>query len=305
MKSLLREPLIHFLLIGAGLFLLFGWGGGPSSQPGGQSGPQSTKIIVTQGQIEHLTAQFTRTWQRPPTEQEVKGLIDSYVRDEISYREATAMGLDRDDPTIRRRMRLKLETLNEDIAATTSPTDQDLRDFLERHPDSFREEPRAAFQQVFLNPDRRGMNVDSDARDMLATIRDEGAKTRPERFGDSLMSVPNEFPLLARSEIARLFGEEFSRSVIELEPTQWQGPVESGYGLHLVLVTERKPGRLPELAEVRDQVEREWVFARKKEMQEAMYQKLGERYTVVIEEPDAPANEVAAVDEKKSAVVVR
>jgi hypothetical protein len=119
------------------------------------------------------------------------------------------------------------------------------------------------------------------------------------------MSVPNEFPLLARSEIARLFGEEFSRSVIELEPTQWQGPVESGYGLHLVLVTERKPARLPELAEVRDQVEREWVFTRKKEMQEAMYQKLGERYTVVIEEPDAPANEVAAVDEKKSAVVVR
>ena len=302
---LLREPLLHFLLIGAGLFLLFGWRGGPALQPGGQSGSQSTKIIVTQGQIEHLTAQFTRTWQRPPTEQELQGLIDNHVRDEISYREATAMGLDRDDLTIRRRLRLKLETLSEDIAAATSPTDQDLLDFLAKHPDFFREEPRAAFRQVFLNPDRRGRNVEVDARDMLVKIRFEGAKAKPDTFGDSLMSVPNEFDLLPRSEINRLFGEQFGRKVFELDPGRWQGPVESGYGLHLVLVTERKPARLPELAEVRDQVEREWIFARKKEMQEAMYKKLGERYTVVIEQPAAAARKVSAADKTESEAVVR
>ena len=296
LKKLFKEPLFQFLLIGAGLFLLFGWRGGPSSQPGGQSGLQSTKIIVTQGQIEHLKAQFTRTWQRPPTEQELKGLVDNHVRDEISYREATAMGLDRDDPTIRRRMRLKLETLSEDIAAATSPTDQDLQAFLQQHPDSFLEEPRAAFRQVYLNPDRRGRNVEAEARDMLVKIRAQGAKARPDTFGDSLMSVPNEFPLSPRSEIARLFGEEFSRKVIELNPGQWEGPLLSGYGLHLVLVTERKPGRMPELAEVRDQVEREWIFARKKEMQEAMYKKLGERYTVIIEQPDATAKKVSATE---------
>ena len=296
---LVREPLLHFLLIGAGLFLLFGWRGGPSSQPGGQPGSQSTKIIITQGQIEHLKAQFTRTWQRLPTEQEMQGLIDNHVRDEISYREATAMGLDRDDLTIRRRLRLKLETLSEDIATATSATDQELLDFLEKHPDSFREEPRAAFRQVYLSPDRRKRNVEIDAREMLVKIRADGAKARPDSFGDSLMSVPNEFPLLPRSEIARLFGEEFGRKVFELGPGRWQGPVESGYGLHLVLVTERKPARLPELAEVRDQVEREWIFARKKEMQETMYKKLGERYTVVIEQPATAAKKILAVDKKE------
>jgi len=305
MKKLLKEPLIHFLLIGAGLFLLFGWGGGPSSLPGGQSGSQSTKIIVTQGQIAHLMAQFIRTWQRPPTEPELKGLVDSHVRDEISYREATAMGLDRDDATIRRRMRLKLETLNEDIAAAMSPTDQDLQTFLEQHPDSFFVEPRAAFRQVYLNPDRRGAKIDTDARNLLARLRATGPDADLSGFGDPLVMLSNDLPLSPVSEIGSLFGEQFGRTIVELEPGQWVGPVRSGYGLHLVLVSERQPGRLPELAEVRDQVEREWVFTRKKEMQEAMYQKLGERYTVVIEEPDAPAKEVAAVDETKSAAVVR
>jgi PPIC-type PPIASE domain len=294
-KKLLHEPLFQFLLIGAGLFLIFGWRGGSASQPGGQAGSPSTKIIVSQGLIEHLTAQFTRTWQRQPTEQELKDLIDIHVRDEISYREAMAMGLDRDDPTIRRRMRLKLEMLNEDIAAAMSPTDRDLQAFLEKHPDSFREEPRAAFRQVFLNPDRRGANVEPDARNLLARLRASGPGADLSGFGDSLMMLPNDLPLSTLSEIGRLFGKQFGRNIVKLEPGQWQGPVLSGYGMHLVLVTERQPARLPELAEVRDQVEREWLFARKKKIQEAMYEKLAERYTVVIEESSDTKGKGAAV----------
>jgi len=305
LKKLLHEPLIHFLLIGAGLFLLFGWKGGPSSQPGGQTGSQSMKIVVTQGQIEHMEAQFKRTWQRPPTEQELKGLVENQVRDEISYREATAMGLDRDDAAIRRRMRLKLETLNEDIAAAMSPTDQDLQTFLEQHRDAFFEEPRASFRQVFLNPDRRGAKIDTDARNLLAQLQAAGPDANLSGFGDTLVMVPGNLPLSSVSEIGRIFGEQFGRTIVELEPGQWLGPVRSGYGLHLVLVTERQPGRMPELTEVRDRVEREWVFARKKEMLEAMYQKLGERYTVVIEEPAVPADKVAAADKTKSEAVVR
>jgi len=305
MNKLLKEPLFQFLIIGAGLFLIFGLRGGPASQPGGQSDLQSTKIMVTQGQIEHMKAQFTRTWQRPPTAQELQGLIDDHVRDEISYREATAMGLDRDDATIRRRMRLKLETLNEDIAAAMSPTDQDLQAFLEQHPESFVKEPRAAFRQVYLNADSRVRNVEADARDILVKIRGEGAKARPERFGDSLMSIPNELPLLPQSEIARLFGGDFSKNVIDLNPGQWQGPVRSGYGLHLIFVTEKKPARMPKLEEVRDQVEREWIFARKKEMLEDMYKKLGEHYTVVIEQPAATVKKVSATDKTEPEAVVR
>lgn len=291
-KKLIHEPLVHFLAIGAGLFLLNGLLGGSFAT---QSEQNANRIVVSQGQVEHLTAQFARTWQRPPTEAEVKGLIDEYVLDEISYREALALGLDRDDPTIRRRLRLKLETLNEDIVAAVPPSDEDLQKFLEKHPDSFRREPQVAFRQVFLNPDRRGRKADEDARNLLARLRAAGPDVDLAGFGDQLMMVPNDLPLSAGWEIGRLFGEQFRENVLEQAPGRWEGPIRSGYGLHLVLVTERTPGRLPELSEVRAEVEREWMFARKKEVQEAMHKKLLERYTVIVERPPGEGGKGSAV----------
>jgi hypothetical protein len=293
-KNLFHEPLFQFLLIGAALFLLSGLFGNSDQPQSGQTGQPSFKIIITPGQIEHLKAQFKRTWQRPPTAQELKGLIDNHVLDEISYREATALGLDRDDPTIRSRMRLKLETLNEDIAAATAATDQDLQAFLEQHPDSFRREPQVAFRQVYLNPDRRA-NLEADARALLAQLQAAGPEADLAGFGDSLLVATNDLPLSPVSDIGRLFGEQFGRQIVDLEPGRWQGPVKSGYGLHLVYVTEKEPARLPELAEVRNQVEREWIFARKKEMQEAMYKKLMEKYTIIIEQTSEPGGKGLAV----------
>ena len=296
-KKLIHEPLVQFLAIGAGLFLLSGLFGGSSVPQSGQTGRPSGKIVVTPGQIEHLTAQFTRTWQRPPTEKEVKGLIDDYVLDEVSYREAMAMGLDRDDTTIRRRLRLKLETLNEDIAAASPPTDRELQDFLERHSDSFRREPEVALRQVFLSTDRRARNTDAnaDARDLLVRLRAAGPDADLEGLGDPLLMLPNDVPLSTGSEIGKLFGGEFGRNVVGLAPGRWEGPVRSGYGLHLVLVTKRKPGRLPPLSEVRKEVEREWLFARKKEVQAAIHKKLLERYTVVVERSPVPGEKGSAV----------
>ena len=282
-KKLIHEPLVHFLAIGAALFLLSGLFGGSPVPQSGQTGQPSGKIVVTPGQVEHLKAQFTRTWQRPPTEKEVKGLIDEYVLDEISYREALAMGLDRDDPTIRRRLRLKLETFNEDIAAATPPSDQELKDFLETHPDPFRREPQVAFRQVYLSADRRGRKADEDAQTLLERLRAAGPDADLAGLGDPLLMLSNNLPLSTASDIGRLFGEEFTGNVLALAPGRWEGPVRSGYGLHLVLVTERRHGRLPELSEVRAEVEREWLFARRKEIQEAMHRKLRERYTVVVE----------------------
>jgi hypothetical protein len=291
-KKLIHEPLVHFLAIGAGLFLLNGLLGGSS---GTQPGQNSNRIVVTPGQVEHLTAQFTRTWQRPPTEQEREGLINEYVLDEISYREALALGLDRDDQTIRRRLRLKLETLNEDIVAATPPSDEELQEFLEKHPDSFRREPQLAFRQVFLNADRRGRKADKDARNLLARLRTAGPDADLAGLGDPLMMFSNDLPLSPGWEIRRLFGKEFATNIFELAPGRWEGPVRSGYGLHLVLVKERIPGHLPELSEVRAEVEREWLFARKKEMQAAINRKLRERYTVVVEKPPDPGGKGSAV----------
>jgi hypothetical protein len=153
----LRDPLLHFLLLGATLFGGFALVGDRTSERAGQ-------IVVTPGHIEHLLVSFTRTWQRPPTAPELAGLIDNYIREEVLYREAVAMSLDRDDTIVRRRLRQKLEFLTEETAEMAPPSDTDLQAFLQQHPDAFRVEPRLAFQHVYLRRDRRGAAAHAEAR---------------------------------------------------------------------------------------------------------------------------------------------
>ncbi len=202
MKRILKEPLLHFLLLGAGLFLAYGLMSKPgSSAPG--------KIVVTAGQIEHLAAGFAKTWQRPPTEAELKGLIDDWVREEIATREAMALGLDKDDTVIRRRLRQKLEFVSDDIAAQTEPTDADLNAYLQAHPESFRVEPRFTFSQVYLNPDKHGEHLARDAARLLAQLKQAGGKADISALGDSLL-LEQTFQAVPASEVAKQFGEEFA-----------------------------------------------------------------------------------------------
>jgi hypothetical protein len=276
MKRILREPLLHFLLLGAGLFTAYGL----LSKPG--SGDAPRKIVVTVGQIEHLAAGFAKTWQRPPSDAEIKGLVDDWVREEIATREALALGLDRDDTVIRRRLRQKLEFVSDDIAAQAEPTDADLNAYLQAHPESFRVEPRFTFSQVYLDPAKHGDKLIRDTTQLLARLKQAGAKADSSALGDSFL-LEHTFESATTREIAQQFGEEFAAKLGELSPGQWQGPVESGYGVHLVLVSERTEGRLPELAEVHDVVRREWANAQRLEGNERFYQELLKRYAVTIE----------------------
>ena len=283
MGKIFREPLIHFLVIGAGLFLLFGWRGGPSSLPAGQTGPPSAKIIVTQDDIDQTIATFTKTWQRPPTEGEVKGLVEDLVRNEIYYREALAIGLDRDDGVIRRRMRQKMEFILEDITAQVEPTDEDLRAFMKKQPDSFLVDPQIAFRHVYINAAKRGKNAGTDALEILSKLN---AGADPDAVGDPLL-LDTEIRLSPLWDIRKQFGEEFSRNLLELKSGKWEGPVRSGFGLHLVLVTKRVGGRLAELKEARETVRRDWMAERQKELKNAAYAKLRERYVVTVEKAEA------------------
>jgi hypothetical protein len=282
-KKFFREPLVHFLLIGAGLFLLFGWRGGPASFPAGQSGPQAAKIVVTPSDIDQMVATFTRTWQRPPTEGEAKGLVEDFVRNEIYYREALAIGLDRDDSVIRRRMRQKMEFIFEDIAAQTEPTDEELLAYMKKHPDSYLVDPQIAFRHVYVNAARRGKNAESDARQILAQLN-QG--TDPDSVGDPLL-LDAEIRLSPLWDISKQFGEEFGRNLLQLKSGKWEGPVRSGFGLHLVLVVKRVGGRLPDLKEVGEIVKRDVMAERQKELKDAAYAKLRERYVVIVEKATA------------------
>ncbi len=279
MKKLLREPLVHFLAIGAALFLFFQW-------RGGGSGPTSNRIVLTAGQIEHLAAGFAKVWQRPPTDAELKGLIDDWVREEIAVREAMKAGLDRDDTIIRRRLRQKLEFLAEDFDAAAPPTERELQVWLETHADAFRIEPQMAFRQVYVNANRRGASAEADTHAILARLEKAGPGARIDNLGDPIM-LPQENEMAPRSDVARTFGEDFARRLETIASGRWTGPIESGYGLHLVLVKGRVEASVPELAAVRPAVEREFMAERRKQQLAAMYERLLEKYRVVIERPDA------------------
>jgi hypothetical protein len=277
MKQLFREPLLHFLLLGAGLFVAFGpVGKRPSGEPG--------QIVITEGQIAHLAAGYNRVHGRPASPEELEGLIRDYVREEVYYREALALGLDRDDPVIRNRLRLKMEFISDDVAAQAEPTAEQLRGYLQEHPDRFRIEPRFTFTQVYLSPERHRQSLAHDAAQLLTRLNQAGDKADVSELGDPFL-LGHKFIALTASEVEKQFGDKFAAKLGELPRDQWQGPVESGYGVHLVFVSETTEGRIPTLAEVRDAVRREWANARRLEANEKFYQDLLKRYTVTIERP--------------------
>jgi hypothetical protein len=278
MRNALREPLLHFLVLGLLLFLFFEW-------RGGASGPN--RIVVTPGQIAHLASGFARTWQRPPIEEELKGLIDEYVKEEIATREAVASGLDRDDAIVRRRLRQKLEFLVEDAADPSPPDDTDLQRWLDAHPDAFHAEPQVALRQVFVSRERRGASAVREAGRLLTRLRAAGPEADTTRLGDPT-TLPAELRLGPVREVKLTFGDAFGSAVEAVAAGEWAGPVESTYGLHLVLVRERVAASRPDLASIRPQVERELTTERRRRQLDALYHRLLTKYSVTIEMPASP-----------------
>jgi len=274
LKRLLKEPLFHFFLLALLIFAVYGVVG-----PTGVGKPDN--IVVTAPKIEQLAAIFAKTWQRPPTAQELKGLIDDFVKEEIYTREALALGLDKDDTVIRRRLRQKMEFMNDANVDALVPTDAELEAYLKANPATFAVDPMTAFQQVFLNPQLHGDKVEQDTAAIFAALQ----ATPPAdatTLGDATL-LPSELPLTAMSTISQTFGQEFTDALDKVAPDQWTGPLMSGYGLHIVNVSKRQAGRVPALGEVRDAVVREWTNAKRKELGEARFYDLLKRYHVTIE----------------------
>ena len=277
LKRMLREPLVHFLLLGVGIFLTY-------SLVAQRTSTEPAKIVITERQIEQLAIGFARTWQRPPSADELAGLIREHLREEVYYREAMALGLDKDDIIIRRRLLQKLEFISEDVAAQAEPTNEQLRAYLKANSEAFRVDPRFKFRQVYLNPERRRESLAHDAAQLLVQLNRSSAKAGTLPLGDSFL-LEHDFDAVPASEVANQFGEKFAVQLSELQPGQWQGPVESGYGVHLVFISERTTGRVPALEEIRDAVRREWANVWRLEANEQFYQGLLRRYTVSVERP--------------------
>ena len=280
-RRVLREPLLHFLLLGFGLFLVYGWVAGPSSGEGG-------RIVITQGRIEQLTVGFLRTNQRLPDKVELGNLVDDAIREEIYYREAMALGLDRDDTIVRRRLRQKLEFVSEDVAPVREPTDAQLQDYLQRNAPRFRMERRYSLTQLYLDPQRHGSRLPSDARRLLVELQRAGPALDPGARGDAFL-LDRRFDDMPASELARLFGATFEAALRTAPTGRWIGPVPSGYGMHLVLVRGRQPERMAVLADVRGAVRREWLNWQRATANARFYADLRKHYRVTVESPKVAA----------------
>lgn len=285
MKKLLREPLLHFLLLGAGLFLVHGWVGSPL-------GGEGERVVITQGRIAQLAAGFARMHLRAPDSSELDVLIEDAIREEIYYREAKALALDQDDTIVRRRLRQKLEFVSEDVAPVQAPGDAQLRAYMQSHPEKFRTDTHYSLSQVYLDPQQHGPRLAADMHALLARLQREGAIADVGKLGDALQ-LEHRYENVPASELVRLFGARFEVALRSLPTNAWQGPVPSGYGVHLVFVEKREGGRAAALEHVRDEVHREWIHDQRRQANDRFYADLRKRYKVTVERP--PASGGAAV----------
>jgi hypothetical protein len=272
---IVREPLFHFLVLGALIFGLHGLIGRYRTDAPGE-------IVVTRAAIENLAIGFTRTWQRPPSEEELQGLVRDYIREEASYREALALGLDRDDTIVRRRLRQKLEFVSEDLATRRQPTDAELQQYLDADPGAFQTESRVSLQQIYFDPQRHGKNLRADASRALERLRRAGTGAQDRGRGDPFL-LAARFDAVTLSDLKNTFGEAFASAVAAVPAGSWQGPIDSGYGTHLVYVQARTDSRHPPLSEVREQVRREYLDAKRRDAIDTFYRAILSRYTVRIE----------------------
>jgi len=278
-SRLVREPLVHFLVLGAALFLLYGYVGDDGAE-------RADRIVVDEAEIQRLAEQFQRTWMRPPSRQELEGLAQDYVKEEILYREALALGLDQDDLVIRRRMRQKMEFLNADLVEQQVPGEAELQAYLDAHPDKFRQPARFSFEQIYLST---GQSPDSAQRKAAALLLRLQAEPESDwqALGDPTL-LPVALDDASVRDIAASFGRALANTIPAAPLNRWSGPYASEYGLHLVKVSEHTPA-------IRALVEREWGNEHRQQANERFYQALRERYAVEIRLPDATAGDKLAV----------
>ena len=272
--KVIREPLLHFLLFGVNIFVIHGVVSRHRTDKPGE-------IVVTEGTIENLTTGFVRTWQRPPSEDELKGLLRDYIREEAAYREALALGLDRDDMIVRRRLRQKLEFLSDEFSTQTEPSENDLQRYLQSHPDRFKREPVLSFRQIYFNPQLH-RDVKLDAAQAAQRVAQRVSGEDVSNVGDPSLLAP-EFQSLSLADLKKTFGDEFATVMLHAPIGAWYGPVESGYGVHLVYTTQRIDACMPSLADVRGEVRREWMEEERRQATDRLYESILKRYKVRFE----------------------
>jgi len=275
LSTLLREPLFHFLLIGAAIFLLF-------SQINTTEDENNQQIIITKAKIESLENAFIKAKGRQPSAEEMKQQLEYDIREQVLYREAMAMGLDKDDMIIRRRLTQKMKYLFDDLSVIAKPSETELKQFVSEHPSKFIKPATISFSQVYLEPSEHGAHLEADAKDLLEELRTTTVKDTIG-FGDRSL-LPYDFTNERKSDITSMFGKIFMTQAFSALINAWDGPFASAYGMHLIYIHKRTEARLPPLSEIRERVEREWMSFKQREANEIFYQSLSQRYAIIVDD---------------------
>ena len=274
----LKEPLLHFLVIGASFYLIHGLYGEV------EMSMDDRRIVISAGEVEWLRDSWKKRWSRPPTGEELDGIVRAYLRELVLSHEAVAMGLDKDDTVIRRRLAQKLEFLSQDLVEFTDPTDEELAAYMSHNIAAYEAPAVATMTQIFYDPDKRDAQAleEADRQKNILNAR-EFDPDHVNGLGDSFF-LQKYYPERSQSEIARLFGGGFAESVVDLPVATWSGPILSGCGVHLVYIHDRQAAVPPALDEVRDKVLQDWKDEKRKELSDSYITNLLARYDVKIEE---------------------
>jgi len=280
-RAWLREPLLQFTVLGGALFLAW-----PLVEA--RVAPPQNRIVITAQQMQRATDYFYQTHLRLPDPDELQPLIEDEIQTEVEFREGVALGLDRNDEIIRRRVKQKLEFMTDDVIDQAKPSDAVLQAYLDGHSDQFGAGPSFVFSQIYLDPNRHGDHLAADADRLLARLNSGDGRLDYGVDSDTL-PVPNDFEATALHEVTAMFGTEFAAALPGQPVGHWVGPIRSGYGVHLVLVREVKQGKPPKLAEVRDQVLREYQAEHRVVTNQEAYRKMRAKYVISIQMPPTPS----------------
>lgn len=284
----LREPLVHFVLLGGALFAVHQWVAPPRP---------TNRIVISESVMRGLRQDHLRRNGALPTQDEEAALVQRFVDNEILYREAVAQGLDRGDIIVRRRLVQKMEFVLEGDEPVAEPTDTELRAYLEAHAARYAVAERVALTHVFVSTDRHGAAAERSAAELLAEL---AAGADPSGLGDPFLRG-RDFPSQTERELAGIFGAPFAAQVMTLPLGPWSAPLRSSYGLHLVRISDRSPGRQPPLDEMRTAVLRDWQEEHRATATAAALARLRQRYDVSVEHADGVATGLSAAAEARVA----
>ena len=279
-KRWLCEPLLHFLVLGLVVFAVYGY------MHRGRGGVESSKqIALTLDDLRTMDAYFESQWHRQPTPEEFNAMVEDKVREEVLYREALAMGLDKDDTIVKRRMAQKMQFLAEDVAAAHEPSTAELKVWFDKNTKKFALPSRYSFRHLYFSPDQRGQNAKGDAAKALARIAGQPEDWKlAASLGDRFM-FQDYYGDRTPEAIAKEFGPQFAVALEKLSPGSWQGPVESGYGWHLVYVDTVIPGRIPAFEEIEPDVKMAWLGEQKQQAWQKAYKEMRAKYAVLLPAP--------------------